>query len=65
MTGQYNNMASFRDLTEEQLNRILQEADHRCYREIASEMHVPIGTVKRIVRTYTRQIRKKVGRREL
>ena len=50
MSGQYNNMASIRDLTEDQLNRILQEADHRCYREIASEMHVPIGTVKRVLR---------------
>lgn len=50
MSWQYNNRASIRDLTQDQLNRILQEADHRCYREIVAEMGVPIGTVKRVIR---------------
>ncbi|WP_156811018.1 hypothetical protein [Methanomethylovorans hollandica] len=41
---------TFRDLSEDQLCRILQEADHMCYREIAVEMDVPLGTVKGVLR---------------
>jgi DNA-directed RNA polymerase specialized sigma24 family protein len=40
------------DLTADEREKILREAPIRCYREIAEEVDVPVGTIKRVIRTH-------------
>lgn len=48
-------MKTIQDLTQQEINHILQESSTYCYSTIAREHDVCINTVKRIVRTYSRQ----------
>lgn len=48
-------MKTIQDLTQQEINHILHESSTYCYSTIAREHDVCINTVKRIVRTYTRQ----------
>ncbi len=47
---------SILDVTEWEREQVIQYAPVRCYRDIASELNVPVNTVKRIVRTHIRQV---------
>jgi len=45
-------MRTILDLTTDEREKILREANMRCYREIAEDMDIPVGTIKRVVRTH-------------
>jgi hypothetical protein len=43
---------TIQDLTADEREKILREANMRCYREIAEDMDIPVGTIRRVVRTH-------------
>jgi hypothetical protein len=45
-------MRNFQDLTAGEREKILQEADRRCYRDLAMELDTTIATVRKVRRTH-------------
>jgi len=46
------------DLSAEEREKILQEANLRCYGEIAEELDIPVGTIKRVIRTHNGRMKR-------
>jgi len=45
-------MRNFQDLTDADREKILREANRRCYADIARELDTAIATVRKVTRTY-------------
>jgi hypothetical protein len=43
-------MRNFQDLTADEREKILLEADKRCYRDLAREMDTTVATVRKVTR---------------
>ena len=51
-------MRTILDLTTDEREKILREANMRCYREIAEDLDIPVGTIKRVVRTHNSRLKR-------
>jgi len=51
-------MRTIQDLTADDREKILMEANRRCYCEIAGELDIPVHTVRRVIRTHNSRLKR-------
>jgi len=46
------------DLSTEERERILTEANRRCYHELAEELDTPVSTIRKVIRTHNSRMKR-------